>query len=112
MTDTSRPDRLTGADARLVDLAESVLVDPNVHTDQRMRLHRQINELLRSAHHEIHGVHGPQVHASRVREADGQASRLLSSVLSDPELTDDMRMRLHREIPRLLEAARRHAARR
>ena len=46
----AEPDRrLEGEDKRLVDLVTAVLVDPNVHTDVRMRLHREIAEALRSS---------------------------------------------------------------
>ena len=34
---------------RLPDLLETVLVDPNLHTDTRMRLHEQIAQILDSA---------------------------------------------------------------
>jgi hypothetical protein len=75
----------------LVDLVDSVLVDPNLHTDTRMRLHREIGELLRAKH----GDHLPA---------------LLHSVLVDPNLHTDLRMRLHREISEMVRGAREHGA--
>ena len=38
---------LDGEDKQLVDLVTSVLVDPNIHTDTRMRLFEEISRLLR-----------------------------------------------------------------
>ncbi len=40
--------RLAGEDKRLVDLLTAVLVDPQLHTDTRMRLHREISEILQT----------------------------------------------------------------
>ena len=42
--------RLEPEDQKLVDLLRDVLVDPNLHTDTRLRLHREISEILRGAH--------------------------------------------------------------
>jgi hypothetical protein len=36
--------------AELADLLAAVLVDPNLHTDLRMRLHREIRVVLARAH--------------------------------------------------------------
>jgi hypothetical protein len=44
---------LPDEDGQLVDLVTSVLVDPNLHTDLRMRLHREITELLRTTHEDL-----------------------------------------------------------
>ena len=41
--------RLDNEDQRLADLLADVLVDPNLHTDTRMRLHEQIAQILDSA---------------------------------------------------------------
>ncbi|MBV8429944.1 MAG: hypothetical protein JO244_02195 [Solirubrobacterales bacterium] len=38
--------------------------------------------------------------------AGGQVADLVQAVLSDPNLHTDTRMRLHQEIPRLLQVAR------
>ena len=40
---------LPAEDAELVDLLTAVLVDPNLYTDLRMRLHREIRAILRAA---------------------------------------------------------------
>jgi len=42
--------QLAAQDHELPRMLEAVLVDPNLHTDLRMRLHREIPELLRRAH--------------------------------------------------------------
>jgi hypothetical protein len=39
---------LAGTDKQLVDLLTAVLVDPHLHTDTRMRLHREISEILQT----------------------------------------------------------------
>ena len=36
-------------DAELLDLLTAVLVDPNLHSDLRTRLHREIRVILRAA---------------------------------------------------------------
>jgi hypothetical protein len=36
-------------DHQVAKMLEAVLVDPNLHTDLRLRLHREIEEILRSA---------------------------------------------------------------
>jgi hypothetical protein len=102
--------RLAGDDRQLVDLVTAVLVDPNVHTDTRMRLAEEIAEVLRSAdedlyhrcRHEVHTrtggthePHRPQLHGT---------SDMLASVLVDPNLHTDTRMRIHREISEILRA--------
>jgi hypothetical protein len=93
-----------------VDLVSAVLVDPNLHTDQRMRLHEEIGQLLHTAHEPSHAV---VVHAgrNRRREAGGEyLPDLIQGVLSDPNLHTDMRMRLYREIPELVSAAQAESA--
>jgi hypothetical protein len=42
--------QLAAQDHELLRVLEAVLVDPNLRTDLRMRLHREIPELLRHAH--------------------------------------------------------------
>ena len=44
MSSSEERTRLAGEDGQLVDLAAAVLADPNLHTDTRMRLQRQIND--------------------------------------------------------------------
>jgi hypothetical protein len=93
-------------DHRLLELANAVLVDPQIHTDTRMRLHAEISELLRTTAHE-HGYWPPgskeqrRVTATTPEEMAG----LLESVLTDPNLHTDTRMRLHRELRDILEPA-------
>lgn len=97
---------LQGKDRRLVDLLTSVLTNPNIHTDTRMRLHEEIGEILRSAHDDIHGAAGKTMHQRALDSHAGQLPDLLGSVLVDPALHTDLRMRLHEEIGEILAAAR------
>jgi len=106
------------AGAALVDQVAAALVDPNLHTDARMRLAEQIVALLGAT-----GAAAPPVAtgaaASEVTPGAGDASaaevmseyrfagELLATALTDPNLRTDTRMRLFEEIPRLIEAARR-----
>ena len=105
-------DRLGSDDSKLVDLVAAVLVDPTIHTDVRMRLHEEITEILRYAHHDIHPrgttdsrrrqvpahAQPPPVDADGVRD-------LLTKILIDPNLHTDTRMRLHEQISRLVRDA-------
>jgi hypothetical protein len=89
-----------GADDRaLVDLLTAVLVDPNVHTDLRMRLHREVSAILRAAREDLDRAaadgHG-------VEPENKPLPDLLTAVLVDPDLHTDLRMRLHREIRTVL----------
>ncbi len=105
---------LEGEDKQLVDLVTAVLVDPNIHTDTRMRLDQQITEIIRSADDDAYR------RARRVAHARAQAPHpthkgpetyvhdapeVLSSVLVDPNLHTDMRMRIHEEISEILREA-------
>jgi hypothetical protein len=103
-------DELTAEDGQLLDLVTAVLVDPNVHTDLRMRLHNEITELLRTTHEHLYGPPGRQPHEPPAPSDEGQLPDMLRAVLVDPNLHTDLRMRLHREIPELLRAARRRTA--
>jgi hypothetical protein len=47
---------LAPEDRELVDLLRAVLVDPNLHTDRQMRLHREISAILRSARRDLWGA--------------------------------------------------------
>jgi uncharacterized protein (UPF0147 family) len=105
--------QLGAADRELIDLVTSALVDPNVHTDVRMRLYEQITEIVRNEHPDPHGhavaagrrppvSPGEQplrLHSDRVRD-------LLTEVLVDPNIHTDTRLRLHDEISRLLRDAK------
>src|SRR5262245_57619650 len=60
--------RFPGEDGRLVDLTTAALTDPNVHTDTRMRLGREITMLLASARLELHGTAGDHGDATGVTD--------------------------------------------
>jgi len=92
------------AERQLVDLVGAALVDPNVHTDMRMRLHRELTELLSRAHEDLHGSRGAGADHAAAAESSHVPS-LLEAVLVDPNLQTDARLRLHREIQDIL---RRH----
>jgi hypothetical protein len=101
---------LSGEDGQLVDLVSAVLVDPNLHTDMRMRLQREISSTLSTAYKDLYGQSGSEPHPHphphpRPDPDPGQAnhvSALLTAVLVDPNLHTDMRLRLHREITEML----------
>jgi hypothetical protein len=98
MTVTRQSPVLSAEDGQLVDLVRAALVDPNLHDERRMRLHRDITELLRAAHQ--HALD------SSIAAHEHDVSEVLESVLVDPTLHTDVRMRLHREIAELLRTAR------
>lgn len=109
-SDERTPDH-SGEDLRLVDTVKTVLVDdPDVHTDTRMRLSREIPELLRRAHEDVYGpVDGPARYEAVKRSVGGDDDQLplmLAAVLADPDLHTDIRMRLYFEIPEMLREAR------
>jgi hypothetical protein len=95
-----------GAEDRgLVDLLRAALVDPNLHTGRRMRLHREISAILRAARADLYGESADTTNESAL-DADGdRLPDLLMSVLVDPNLYTDLRMRLHREIRVLVASA-------
>ena len=97
--------RLEPEDQKLVDLLRDVLVDPNLHTDTRLRLHREISEILRGAHVDLHGPAGHEVHARALLAHGGRLPDLLETVLVDPNLHTDTRMRLHEQIAQILDSA-------
>jgi hypothetical protein len=90
-------------DRDLVDLLTAVLVDPNLHTDRRMRLHRQVSAILRAAQDDLY--EDARVYQDAPEGPDDQLPDLLTAVLVDPNLYTDLRMRLHREIRAVLGAA-------
>ncbi|MGZ4247901.1 MAG: hypothetical protein ACXVUE_06290 [Solirubrobacteraceae bacterium] len=96
---------LEPADQELVDLLQAVLVDPNLHTDTRLRLHQEIAEILREAHVDLHGPAGHEVHARELEAHGGRLPDLLATVLVDPNLHTDTRMRLHEQIARIVDSA-------
>lgn len=89
-------------DRELVDLLTAVLVDPNLHTDRRMRSHRQVSAVLRAAQNDLYGEVRFSQHAA---EGHDHLPDLLMAVLVDPNLYTDLRMRLHREVRAVLRAA-------
>ncbi|HTX09170.1 MAG TPA: hypothetical protein VME22_11200 [Solirubrobacteraceae bacterium] len=89
-------------DRQLVDLLGSVLVDPNLHTDTRLRLHHDIERILRGAHDDLHGATGHVVHRQALEVHGGRLPEVLESVLVDPNLHTDTRMRLHEQIAEIL----------
>jgi hypothetical protein len=92
-----------GEDRQLVDLVAAALVDPNLHTDLRMRLARQIGELLSAAHSSAYGAAPPDSNERPRQMPDDRLAKWLDSVLVDPNIHTDMRMRVRREISELLE---------
>jgi len=103
-TEQPRGTELDREDRQLVDLVATVLVDPNIHTDLRMRLHREIVALVRATHarlsEDLKGAEAP------VDDDDDHPEKLLASVLVNPDLHTDLRMRLHRQIRELLDRSR------
>jgi hypothetical protein len=97
--------RLEPEDQKLVDLLGDVLVDPNLHTDTRLRLYQEIAEILRRAHVDRHGPAGNEVHARALEAHGGRLPDLLATVLVDPNLHTDTRMRLHEQIAQILDSA-------
>ncbi len=102
-TDLHQTVELSPQDHRIVDLVNTALVDPNLHTDTRMRLHEEITQILRTAHEDTYGPSGRGTHEQRLAEHDHHLPKVLESVLVDPNLTTDRRMRLHQEIAELLQ---------
>jgi len=93
-------------DQQLVDLVSSVLVDPNLHTDLRMRLHEEIARIL-SATSKRSPAPAPPPSLAGGSESGGQhLPEMIQAVLSDPNLHTDMRMRLYQEIQDAVGAAR------
>lgn len=99
-------------DGHLMDQVTAALVDPNLHTDTRMRLRQEISDVLRDAHEELHRHKGVEAHEQLGEGHDHQLQRVLREVLVDPELPTALRTRLHREIPEILRAAREGSTRR
>ena len=99
------PDSQTDDDGQLVDLVAEVLVDPNLHTDLRMRLGQEISALVRETHEQLYGSSGHEVHRRRLEAHGDHLPSFVEAVLADPNLHTDLRMRLHRELSALLRAA-------
>lgn len=109
---------LDGEDKQLVDLVTAVLVDPNLHTDTRMRLDQEITHILHNAdaqlcHRSRRVIHARALDPHERRESHVQsAPDVLASVLVDPNLHTDVRMRIHHEISEILRDASASAGRR
>ena len=105
--------QLGAEDRKLVELVTAALVDPNIHTDERMRLYEEITEIVRHAHQDLHRrvVAAGERHPGNAYEqplptnSDGVRD-LLAEVLVDPTLRTDTRLRLHREISNRLRDAK------
>ena len=93
-------------DRHLVDLVTAALVDPNIHTDMRMRLNEQISDVLSKAQPDVHVEPGQALHERKSQPGEPRLPKVLESVLTDPNLPTDTRMRLRREILELLPANR------
>jgi hypothetical protein len=89
---------LQAEDGELVDLLTAVLVDPNLHTDRRMRLYQQVDAILRAARGDLYGAPVADGPEPMLERTDHELPDLLRAVLVDPNLYTDLRMRLHREI--------------
>jgi hypothetical protein len=100
-----RTQELPVEDAQLVDLLTAVLVDPNLHTDRRMRLHHQISAVLRAIQRDLYGDSGGESRYRTLETDSSQLPDLLTLVLVDPNLHSDLRMRIHREVRTILRTA-------
>jgi len=92
-------------DVELVDLLTAVLVDPNLHTDRRMRLHHEISAVLRAIERDLYGESGGESRYQALEADIGRLPDLLTTVLVDPNLHSDLRMRIHREVRTILRSA-------
>jgi len=106
--------KLDGADGHLVDLISAALVDPNLHTDARLRLHAELAGVIERARQDLPGATGMETPLMPRQPQEGDLeevvaarvlAELLSAVLVDPNLHTDTRLRLHAEIPELIRAA-------
>lgn len=96
---------LSVEDQRLLELVTAALVDPDLHTDARMRISAQLTELLQATHHELRRSSWPPAspltapgHGDKRHPVD-----LLGDVLVDPNLHTDLRLQLHKRIGELLQ---------
>jgi hypothetical protein len=92
-------------DVELVDLLTAVLVDPNLHTDRRMRLHHEISAVLRAIERDLYGESAGESRYQALEADSGRLPDLLTTVLVDPNLHSDLRMRIHREVRTILRSA-------
>jgi hypothetical protein len=108
MNEPEHTRELDGEHGRLVDLVSSALVDPNLNTERRLRLHDEISQLVLAAHDELHG-HEQRAAREAVAQTDGGLQTMLASVLVNPDLNTATRMRLHHRISNLVRVERDHA---
>jgi hypothetical protein len=108
-TDDIKTISLRSEDRHLVDLLATVLVDPGIHTDTRLHLYHDIEQILRAAHEDLHGAAGPDMHRRALKVHQDWLPDVLESVLVDPNLHTDTRMRLHHEIAETLSTVARRA---
>ncbi len=106
MNEQGTTPNLAPEDRELVDLLRAVLVDPNLYTDRRMRLHREISVVLRSARRNLCGASADDAYEHALDTDGERLPDLLTAVLVDPNLYTDLRMRLHRDIRALLNMTR------
>jgi hypothetical protein len=104
--ENSAAGELTPEEGEVVDELKAVLVDPSLHTDMRMRLQQEVRDLLRATHEEAHGPAGAAAHESALAAHGEHLPDLVSAVLTDPNVHSELRMRICREIPELVSAAR------
>lgn len=95
--------QLSIEDQRLLELVDKVLVDPNLHTDARLRISAQLTELLHDTHHELHRSSPHPSGGVTAPEPKRHPVDLLSDVLVDPNLHTDLRLTLHERIVELLQ---------
>ena len=100
---------LSDEDEHLVELVSVALEDPDLDDDLRVRLHAEIGDILRQAHEQAHRPAPPPRYEQSLPPEQSRLPELLASVLLHPNLHTDTRMRLHREIPELVEASRHRA---
>ena len=93
------------SERRLTDLVREALVDPNLHTDTRMRLQNEITELLRVAQEPPHHLHRSAGDQRPRPELVDDPAGLLEATLEDPALHTDQRLRLHDQISEMLRRA-------
>jgi len=71
-----------------------------------MHLQQEIKRLLRATHEEAHGSAGSAAHEGTLAAHGEHLPDLVTAVLTDPNAHSERRMRISREIPALLSAAR------
>jgi hypothetical protein len=93
---------LSSEDQRLVRLVTAALANPRMALDLRESLHEKLTELLTVPL--IQGDAGERstAHQSGPETGPDGVARMLESVLTDPSIHTETRMRLHHEISQLL----------